>query len=70
MNERNSKLLICLATVLALATGADARYHHRKARDSGRADASKDFAYYLLALSWAPDFCALPGACQRTPRVR
>lgn len=60
MNARNSKLLVCIATVVALATGADARYHHRKARASGSAESSQDFAYYLLALSWAPDFCVLP----------
>ncbi len=53
----------CLtALVLAVLLGAgfaSAWSHHRSNRSS---DAPGNFDYYLLTLSWAPDFCASPNA--------
>ena len=53
---RMKKLLLILAGTVALATiPADARSHKRRPATSKNAPGQ--FDYYLLTLSWAPDFC-------------
>ena len=37
---------------------------------SGKKKAAPQFSYYLLVLSYAPDFCAEPGGKQGSPGVR
>jgi ribonuclease T2 len=52
------KCRLFTAAVLAwllLCTGADARSHRKK-----KATAAPQFSYYMLVLSYAPDFCAEP----------
>lgn len=45
-----------LAVILLATAAAQSRVGRRAGSDRG------DFDYYLLSLSWAPDFCALPNA--------
>jgi ribonuclease T2 len=48
--------LIGLALLAVIGpTGADARRRRQRTEQS-----SGEFAYYMLSLSWAPDFCARP----------
>lgn len=49
--------LTCLALFAVLLTGALARSR----RGSGERAQPGQFDYYLLSLSWAPDFCDRPG---------
>jgi len=56
-------LLVCLALAALLAASGSGR--SRRATTS--AAAPGDFDYYLLALSWAPDFCDRPNV-QKDPR--
>lgn len=53
--------------MMLLAGGASARSHHKKHGGNGSSGSGADFAYYLLSLSWAPDFCALPSG-NKDPR--
>jgi ribonuclease T2 len=50
--------LLVFGIVFLLLTGAASSRSRRKASRSG---AAAGFDYYLLTLSWAPDFCAAPG---------
>lgn len=49
------KLLFTLAAAVLIAVPADAKSHKRKT--SASRNAPGQFDYYLLTLSWAPDFC-------------
>ena len=44
---------------ILFTTSATARSHKKKRSDNASAQ-SGNFSYYLLSLSWAPDFCAGP----------
>lgn len=59
-NQRTTVVRICAAalTCLLMAGAADAapRKRRKPRADSG----GQEFAYYLLTLSYAPDFCAQP----------
>ena len=61
-NSGRPYLVLSAAIVLgfAAAGAARARSHHQRQHGSG-------FAYYLLTLSYAPDFCAQPGG-SKDPR--
>lgn len=61
--ERSHGRILTTAVLISLfAAGvADARSHRRRPNDGG------SFAYYLLSLSYAPDFCAQP-AGNKDPR--
>jgi len=48
-----------LALLIALSCSLIAASSHKR-REGGSAAAPGDFDYYLLSLSWAPDFCAQP----------
>lgn len=49
------------ALILLLASSSlTARSHKKRHSDSGPDTGTSDFAYYLLSLSYAPDFCAQP----------
>ena len=52
--------LVLLAVILCVALAAQFR--------SGRSAPSGGFDYYLLSLSWAPEFCAQPGEAAANPR--
>ena len=56
------RALLCTALILFFCAGtADARSRKRnRERESQQSADGGTFDYYLLALSWAPDFCALP----------
>lgn len=65
---------VVLATVLSMAIGtASASSHHR--RRSAQTQQQTSFDYFLLTLTWAPDFCALgngakdPSECGRGRNV-
>lgn len=45
--------------LLTLAAAADARSRHHRG-GGGESAQPGDFDYYLLALSWSPEFCATP----------
>ncbi len=58
-------LRLCFSAVLifTICTGAAGARSHKRNRNRDRESqsaASGTFDYYMLALSWAPDFCALP----------
>jgi len=56
------RLLVTLALALCVSIGpASARSRNKKRQ------ASANFDYYMLVLSWAPDFCALPNV-NKDPR--
>lgn len=57
--------LVLFLTLLALA-GLTLAQSRRRAGD--RASAGAHFDYYLLALSWVPEFCAQPGSAAANPR--
>jgi ribonuclease T2 len=57
--RRISKLLLLLAVVVFTA--------HAAKRRGGGSSSRGAFDYYLLSLSWAPDFCALPNG-NKDPR--
>jgi ribonuclease T2 len=57
MNIRSAAALALLA--MLTAAGAGARSHKKKNRGSNGGQAAA-FSYYLLTLSYAPDFCAQP----------
>lgn len=58
MNPRTTAAWLGVAVVMMAS--AYGRSHHKKnAAAHGRAGGGS-FDYYILALSWAPDFCALP----------
>lgn len=55
---------ICIAALLLLmlvVAGAEARSHRRSSPSNNAADAPGVFDYYVLSLSWAPDFCDQSG---------
>ncbi len=53
--------LLTLTLLLVFSTFADARKRRRGGGgESDEPAQSGDFSYYLLSLSWAPDFCAGP----------
>jgi ribonuclease T2 len=49
------KTLTAMLLCICLAPAASARKHHRHDAAGGE---NKEFDYYLLALSWAPNYCA------------
>ncbi len=53
MKRRITSALLCL--LLSLTSSAFAKHHHRH-NDAGTG--TGQFDYYLLALSWAPNYCA------------
>lgn len=53
------RLLVIPLVLLTMLTLASGRSRHR--RQTGR-DTPGSFDYYLLTLSWAPDYCASPNA--------
>src|SRR5689334_3679609 len=57
--RRGRFLLILSAVSLLFAPGSHARSHHKK-KAAAAGSSGADFAYYMLSLSWAPDFCAQP----------
>src|SRR4051794_33650814 len=59
MKKSRRGIPVCLALLMLLTITADGRSHHKKSSGDTKGG-SNDFAYYLLTLSWAPDFCALP----------
>jgi ribonuclease T2 len=62
MTKSGHLLTACLAAALLLAGSALAQSRrHKSAASSG------DFSYYMLVLSYAPDFCAEPGG-NKDPR--
>ena len=54
------KKLAILAVLILCAVGADARSHRRSSKYNA-AGAPGAFDYYVLSLSWAPDFCDQSG---------
>jgi len=60
---RSHRRILTFAVLISLfaAVAADARSHRRRPNDQ------TSFAYYLLSLSYAPDFCAQP-AGNKDPR--
>jgi ribonuclease T2 len=51
-------------TALIFAAALPAQFH----RSSPETPAAAPFDYYILALSWAPGFCAQPGAAAGNPK--
>jgi ribonuclease T2 len=49
---------IVLLVVLSCALAGSGFAKHKKGQSSSSAATSADFDYYLLTLSWAPEFCA------------
>ncbi len=56
--------IIALLIVLVAAGGADGRSHKRSRKGGGSSSTPGQFDYYLLSLSWAPDFCDLKGSAR------
>lgn len=57
------RVLFSAALLLSILTGpaeARSRRHNRDRERGPKSTTSGTFDYYMLALSWAPDFCALP----------
>ena len=62
MPRRTSKSVAFLIAALLLASAAGANAPRHRNRESSReTNITASFDYYLLSLSWTPDFCALPG---------
>jgi ribonuclease T2 len=59
-----AKLRTSLAGMIALAAALPAQFH----RSTPETSAPAPFDYYVLSLSWAPGFCAQPGAAAGNPR--
>ena len=60
-------IAVLLLILMAAAAGADAKSRRRRASASQGSDAPPGkFDYYILSLSWAPDFCARPDARQNS----
>jgi ribonuclease T2 len=59
-----AKLRTSLAGMIALAAALPAQFH----RSTPERSAPAPFDYYVLSLSWAPGFCAQPGAAAGNPR--
>ena len=57
---KNHRVLASICLLLSVASGGWARSHHRRHGGNTNSGSQADFSYYLLSLSWAPDFCALP----------
>lgn len=62
--HRSLFLAALLVTLLAGAIPSNARSHKRR---QSQASGSSEFAYYLLSLSYAPDFCDQPNG-NKDPR--
>ena len=58
------RCLLLAGLLFLIVSGA---FPKRKPAAAGKADAGVPFDYYLLTLSWAPDFCAAPGG-NKDPR--
>jgi ribonuclease T2 len=58
------RLRILFAGVIALAAALPAQFH----RSNPETSAPAPFDYYVLSLSWAPGFCAQPGAAAGNPK--
>jgi ribonuclease T2 len=59
--SRTSALLSVIVISLLFSVSSDAKTHKKKPKNS------PEFSYYLLVLSYAPDFCAQPQG-QKDPR--
>lgn len=58
MSGRVLRKLIVASLVLALTVSASAGKHHSRSASSSTDNTPGAFDYYLLVLSWAPEFCA------------
>jgi len=69
MHAKSSRYFVAIATLALLISAGSltARSHKKKHSDSTANTSTSDFAYYLLSLSYAPDFCAQP-AGDKDPR--
>ena len=59
---RKSSLCVLLAAALLVSGSLSAKRKRKAQQPPPTASASPGFSYYLLVLSWAPDFCAQPNA--------
>ena len=59
-----ARLRISCAGVILLAAALPAQFH----RSTPEAPTAVPFDYYVLSLSWAPAFCAQPGAAGGNPK--